>query len=1176
MSLNEKDEAEAARKFWKLWQKPVPPDLEPFLQSVGPLTPVRLAAVLCVDLRERWKRQQRIPPEDYLKRFPQLRTEHEAALDVVYCEFLLRDENGEAPTAAEYSKRFPDIAAELGRQIEMHRLLQADEHEISIKTVADDASRKLRAMKPPAVRSAASKNWPILPGYEILDRLGRGGMGVVYKAWQENLFRVVAIKMLQADSGDSAQALARFRVEAEAIARLHHANILQVYEVGEHDSRPFLVMEFADAGTLAQKADGNPWPAHDSAQMVETLARAVHYAHQRGVVHRDLTPGNVLLFADGTPKLSDFGLAKLLVGGSSLTQTGAIVGTPSYMSPEQASGTSRDVGPTVDVYALGTILYELLTGRPPFMAATPLETLALVAHADPVAPRQLQPSVPRDLETICVKCLRKEPGRRYASAADLADDLKRFLNNEPILARPAGWVERTWRWGWRHPGRASALIMLLVTVIGAVGSAVVLHLSLKESEHAKHDALHKLYDSTVNEARAKRLSGWVGQRYLSLALLDKARTLAEQLHLHAHEVDLRNEVIACLALPDLEPIQEWDGYPPATYGIDFDPSLTLYARGDMTGATTVRRMKDDEPTASFPGEGKPVQLRFSPDARFLALSSEGSLRLWELDTKKSFDFPAARNCFSFGMQGKQLAYLHGDEATISVQDLNTREEIHRSALGDPIKKTITSLAFHPELQVLALAVDKEALLYDLKSKQVIATVPHPDKVCCLAWAHNGRVLATGCEDKFIRVFAVEEARLQGVRQFSQFLGHGTLGMELQLNRDGTILASTNWARNLRLWDTRGSQALLKPLAEGGYFRFAAGEDKLACTSPGGKVRVYRTIPGREFRRLPAFKHYPQSTARAVVFHPGGHLLFAAGADGLVSIDVDRDEAQTLPLESWTIPIAFDSNGALITESAKGFWSWPAVLDPHRIRLGPPTNLAPPLTGIRMKEQRTAVGPGSMAIPDRDGALLVRLNEPAAKPVVLKQKDVRYCAISPNGKWVATGTQDAPGEPGAVIWDAKTGNRIRDIPALPRICEVGFSPDSRLLITTGGGCRVWETDSWAPGSVFGGSAFAFDPNGKLLAVEGAQGQVRLLDPETGREFARLTAPGELHSLPVCFNKVGSLLVVYGTESQGLHAWDLRAVRDKLRSIDLDWELPPLPAALDGPRQVKMEYLSTKQQ
>ena len=1101
----------------------------------------------------------------------------------------------------------------------MHRLLQSEDEgegegagsivsrtaslasKLKQKTI-QEGSGPPRTPRPPVVRTLDSKNWPAIPGFEILDRLGRGGMGVVYKAWQEKLYRVVAIKMLQADTGDSEQALARFRLEGEAIARLHHANIMQVYEVGEHDGRPFLVMEFADSGTLAQKVDGTPRPPREAAEMVETLARAVHYAHQRGVLHRDLTPGNVLLFADGTPKLSDFGLAKLLSGGSTLTQTGAVVGTPSYMSPEQASGTSHNVGPEVDVYALGAILFELLTGRPPFKAATPLETLALVAHAEPVSPRQLQPSVPRDLETICIKCLRKEPGRRYPSALELADDLRRFLDGKPILGRPVGPFERVWRWGRRNPGWAAALVLLMITTVVAAGAAYYLGISLRESERAELETKRKLYQSTVNRARAERLKGRAGQRYLSLNLLQDARKMVLQLQLKPEHLsqalsELRHEVIACLALPDLQLKKQWDGLPPTTYTLDFDEGMTFYARGDMQGNISVRRIVklreedgDDMEVASLTGQGVPASLRFSPDARFLAVFAGTNLRLWEFAADRSFDMADVKS-FSFGSQGRQLAIVHNDATTVSLHDVGSRKEVFRSQPGRDIAK----VAFHPNLQMLALATDKQVLLYDLKEKQNIEQIPHPGAVCCLSWAHNGRVLATGCEDRQIRVFEVgikaksqggtDAGQLKGVHLLSQIVGHGTQGMKVMLNRDGSIVASSNWADNLRLWDAHAGQPLLMPLAEAGLFRFAARDDLLACTAPGGKLRLYQTIAGREFRRLPSFNRFHLAPPRAVVFHPTGNLLYAAGADGLVAIDTDRIEAEAMTLESWTIPIAFDANGALVTESQKGYHVWPqmpAAAHPGLVRLGPPRFLAAAGTATRTKEMRTALGPGLMlAIPDLDkGARVIVPNDPAAKtgpPVpgyrevrLEPQKDVCYCAISPNGRWVATGTHEAPGQPAAVIWDARTGARLRDIPALPRICEVGFSPglDSRWFISSGGGCRLWNTDTWEGGPVLGGSAFAFANSGKLLAVEGMEGQVRLVDPDTDTELARLTAPGELHSLPACFNHDGSLLVVHGSEIQALHVWDLRAVREKLRELDLDWDMPPFPPAVAGPKRVEM--------
>jgi tetratricopeptide (TPR) repeat protein len=327
----------------------------------------------------------------------------------------------------------------------------------------------------------------LLGGYELLEEVGRGGMGVVYKARQASLNRLVALKMVLAGSHAGPDALARFLHEAEIIARLRHPHVVQVYDYGSHDGTPYFSLEYLEGGSLADRLKGQPQPPAPAAQMVLTLARAVQAAHEQGVVHRDLKPANVLLAADGTPKVVDFGLAKR--GASGQTATGQVLGTPSYMAPEQAGGQSKEVGPAADVYALGAILYELLTGRPPFQGATTWDTLQLVVGADPVPVRRLQPQVPRDLETVCLKCLEKEPARRYASAALLADDLQRFLSGVPVRARPVGLGERAWRWGRRNPVVAALAAALGLVVLGGV--AALAGLAYAESQ-AKEQAQRRL------------------------------------------------------------------------------------------------------------------------------------------------------------------------------------------------------------------------------------------------------------------------------------------------------------------------------------------------------------------------------------------------------------------------------------------------------------------------------------------------------------------------------------------------------------------------------------------------------------------------------------------------------------------------------------------------------------
>ncbi len=315
---------------------------------------------------------------------------------------------------------------------------------------------------------------PLVPGYQILSVLGKGGMGVVYKARDVKLDRVVALKMILAGDHAGREALVRFRTEARAVALLRHPNIVQVYETGESDGKPYVALEFLDGGTLQQQLDGVPQKPQQAARLLETLARAMHYAHQRGIIHRDLKPANILLDADGTPKITDFGLAKRLEQeDQGQTGTEAILGTPTYMAPEQAAGKTRDVGPAADIYALGAILYDVLTGRPPLRGTTIHDTLHLVLNNDPVPPRRLQPTVPLDLQTICLKCLLKEPARRYANAEALADDLARFLADQPIEARPTTTLERLVKWARRRPAEALLVLVSALLVIGLVIGLVV-------------------------------------------------------------------------------------------------------------------------------------------------------------------------------------------------------------------------------------------------------------------------------------------------------------------------------------------------------------------------------------------------------------------------------------------------------------------------------------------------------------------------------------------------------------------------------------------------------------------------------------------------------------------------------------------------------------------------------
>ncbi len=497
---------------------------------------------------------------------------------------------------------------------------------------------------------SGSASPPTVPGYEILELLGRGGMGVVYRARQVSLKRIVALKMIRGGVSAGPTDLTRFRTEAEALARLQHPHIVQVHETGEHDDLPYFSLEYIGGGTLKEYLAGIPLPGREAAVLTETLARAVAAAHEQGIIHRDLKPGNILLAGNApsrltpqgerppaatlVPKIADFGLAKRLHEDSGLTQTGQVMGTPCYMAPEQAAGAGERIGPLVDVYALGALLYEMLTGRPPFQGASILDTLEQVRSQEPVLPRLLNNRVPRDLETICLKAMAKEPGRRYQAAVDLADDLQRYLRGEPIRARASTAWERGVKWARRHPAPAALLavsVLALLTILGVVAvDNRRVSASLQQMTQAKEEAEARLELSLRSQCATRLMlvaTLWKSDPVTGRQLLEGPEQFPPRLR------DFTWGYFHRLCDREQEPLRGHqgaisvvrcspDGQTLATAGTD----RTVRLWGPVTGQErAVLRGHTDRVTL----------LAFSRDGTVLASASDDrTIKLWEVATAK--------------------------------------------------------------------------------------------------------------------------------------------------------------------------------------------------------------------------------------------------------------------------------------------------------------------------------------------------------------------------------------------------------------------------------------------------------------------------------------------------------------------------------------------------------------
>jgi eukaryotic-like serine/threonine-protein kinase len=676
------------------------------------------------------------------------------------------------------------------------------------------------------VVGAKGPAWPKLPGYEIQKELGRGGMSVVYLAKQTLLDRLVALKMIVA--GVDADPEYRFRLlqEARAVAQLHHPNIVAIYDVGEYEDRLFLSLEYVSGGSLHDRIDRTPQIPAAAAWLVETLARAMHYAHQNGIIHRDLKPANVLLerkleirnskpekeradrissfefrISDFTPKVTDFGVAKLLNDVAGPTRTGAFVGTPSYMAPEQAGGKGV-IGPETDVYALGAILYELLTGRPPFWAANPLDTLLQVRFQEPVAPRTLQPAVPRDLETICLKCLQKDSTRRYSSSQDLAEDLRRFQAGEPIEARPPGPIERLRHSVRRHPvttGLVAALLLAIGTGFAGLTYGYVAARNAFAAEAAKRqDTETRLYFAHI----------FLSQQLLRGNDFEAARTTLEE-WIPEGSTDHRG--------------WEW-----------------FYLRRQCVEKKLQAADSNGRHPIASEGTGRRIALRsgalpidelaFAPEGHDLILFSHKSRQVLRLDPETgnlvpyaSLRLPTASGdsspvtSMALSADGRQLASADFDSAAharprVTIWDVNTGRPLFSWLI--PEAREVRALAFSPQASRLAsLGLDGTMRIWDLAThREIVVLEGRPGSHGCLAFSSNGSRLAWSGPGA--RSVCIQDAANGSNPRTLGFHNEAVSGVAFSPNN--ARLVSIDCAGEVRIWDTANDRhaLTLQTLADG--------------------------------------------------------------------------------------------------------------------------------------------------------------------------------------------------------------------------------------------------------------------------------------------------------------------------------------------------------------------------
>ena len=986
----------------------------------------------------------------------------------------------------------------------------------------------------PAIPSASSEGASqtrLFGDYELLAEIARGGMGVVYRARQVSLKRVVALKMLLAGSFASRDFVQRFYREAAAVARLDHPNIVPVFEVGQHDGQHFFTMRLIEGQTLAQRLRGGTYPTRAAADLISKVARAVHYAHQHGVLHRDLKPANILLDASGEPFVTDFGLAKLTEVDQALTRPEGIVGSPSYMAPEQAAGNVNELTTATDVYSLGVVLFEMLTGVPPFKGDSVVEVLHKIVHKEPVPPRTFDGRIERDLQTICLRCLEKKPQSRYPSAAELADDLDRWLRLEPISARAVTSAERAWKWVQRHPALAAvaAMLMLLIFAVAIASPIALWHMEqLREAEVLQRSRADRERDS----AERRRVEA------------DTARQVAESRRLEAEQLRLVTEF--SLYVADMRLAQEsWEqgdvarmtqiltNHLPRGNGPDFRGFEWFY----------LKRAPYSEHESVFSGHShKAVQgVALSPDGKWLATACPTDVHLIELPYRTNVvEWPVPAPVDSIYRRG--LAFSADSEwmAAASTNGLalwrrGSRQSRIATAIGP-----CSTVAFAPTGHVVAVGIvwrngpgsdASRVRLLDLDKNTLLGQFDA--EALALGWSPDAQMVSAVSRNGTVRMFSRPENRL-----VKSMPGSNTLA-GAAISPNGRWLARALASGYIAISDLGSGDlraTLREPSPTDMHLVFSPNSRVLAAAGAGQRIRLFESESWRELTPLRGHS----GSVIDVAFGADDKRLVSVGQENLVRLwhrddsAIPRYARRAGEDTALPNPPVFSPNGRRLALATRldEFIVWSPYS--HTAKW---TNSGRALAFAPDSASMVAWSPRLRELEMLDTVTGNRLRAIRLEPAPLSYPSP---AISADGRWLAGQASESR----FGVWESSS-IRARQILKV-NAAAWQFSPDNRKLAVLDEEthqARLYDLETWTWSSCrapWASPSLCFSPDSKRLAVAQEHGTVGLIEVASGNQIVTLAGPRS-SILSMAFSPDGARLVA-GSLDDVVVLWHLEAQRD----------------------------------